>query len=278
MKNRTALKTAATLLTAATLSVGLAAPALASENTAAALILSDTQDAKAVEIIEASIEALGGAEKLKGIKHVTQKGTISIPMAGLTGSVTSYVSSPDSFLMVVSLPSMGETRSGLTDGVAWSSDAMQGPRVMPEDEARQVEREADMQTRLRFKQMYPTITYAGETEFDGQQAHKIELVDTHGDKSTQYYSVKQKHQIGSETVASSPMGPTNTITYLRDYKDLGGVTQPTKVVQKIGAAEVIITISSAEYEPIEESVYELPAAVKALVEASEDKQDQSDTP
>ena len=57
---------------------------------------------------------------------------------------------------------------------------------------------------------------------------------------------------------------------MREYKELGGVMQPTKMVQKAGPQEFVITISEANYDEIDASVFELPDAVKALVKAKSD--------
>lgn len=238
----------------------------------------EKQDEKAVEVIEKSIEAMGGAEMLSKFDSAKQTGTISIPSAGLTGTLESYVKSPDMFLLVVDFPAMGKTKQGLNGDVAWTTDAMSGPRLMPEAEERELRREADMESRLKFKDEYPTIEYVSETQFDGQKAHKLRLVNKEGNESTEYYSVESHYMIGSERVVPSQMGPTNTVSYMRDYKELGGMLQPTTMVQKIGPTEIIITLKSAEYGEVDESVFELPDAVKALIEATEaeDETEQDD--
>ncbi len=231
------------------------------------------QDARAIEIIEKSIERMGGPQRFKDIESVHQTGTIEVASAGMSGTLDIFVKTPDRFLMVVDLPGLGESRQGLNGDVAWSSDAMNGPRILPEAETRDVKNQADIASRLDFKNDYPTITYVSETEFDGKKAHQIKLIDTYGKESTEYYGIEHGYLLGSEQVSPTQMGPARTISYLREYKELGGKLQPTVIVQKIGTTEIVVTLKAAEYGAVEDSVFVMPDAVKALVEAS--KKDQS---
>ena len=125
---------------------------------------------------------------------------------------------------------------------------------------------------LNFLENFPTIEYVEETEFDGQAAHKIHTIDTDGNESNDYYSVESGHQIGSEGEANTAMGKVNVILVMREYKEVGGQIQPTKFIQKIGPMEIFITTDSAESGPIDDSVFELPAAIQALIKATAAKE------
>lgn len=274
MKRMNALKTGVISLSIFALA-GAAAPVWGAESTGV-IALDEQHDAKAIEVIEKSIEAAGGRDLLGAAKHMKQTGTISIPMAGLTGTLESYAVSPDKFLMITMLPGIGEQRQGLNGGIAWSIDPMGGPRILPEEETEAVSEEADLTSRLKYKQLHPTIAYEGEVEFDGQKAHKVRLVDKKGNESIEYYSVESGHAIGNDQLVPSQMGEIKTITYLRDYKDMGGVMQPTTIVQKIGTTEVTITIKSTSYDEIDDSVFALPDAIKALAEAQKKKENADD--
>lgn len=243
------------------------APMASAISQADAVSIDDTQDAKAVEIIEASIEALGGSDVLTEAKYMKQTGTITIPSAGLSGTLESYAKSPDSFLLVMTLPGFGEQRTGMNDGVAWSSDVMSGPRLLSDEETESLKDEADVTSQLQFRDQYPTIEFVGEVDFDGSKASKIKLIDDDGNESIKYYSVETKLPLGVEQTAPSQMGPIKTVTIMRDYKEIGGMKVPFTIVQKLGPQEVKMEIKETSFDKFDESVFELPAAVKALVEA-----------
>lgn len=224
-------------------------------------------DQKAIDIIENSFDAVGGRELIESAKYIHTKGGISIPAAGITGSIETFVHAPDKLYVLVNIPMLGEQKQGLNGDIAWSSDPMSGPRLLPEDEANSLREETDPASRLKFKSEHQVIEYAGEVEFDGQQAHKVRLVDNDDNESFEYYSAEKGYMIGMEAKVPTQMGELQMTSYMREYKEMGGVLQPTKMVQKAGPQEFVISVSEVSYEEIDASVFELPEAVKALVKA-----------
>ncbi len=271
MKTKSTLKAAAIAVAITTIS-GIPASPFTSSASAAITLDDKNHDAKAVKIIDTMIKALGGREALESIKFMHQTGTISIAAMGLEGTIETRISSPDKLRVVVDIPMMSKTTSGLNDGVAWSLDAMNGPRILPAEEAKDIINQTNLLYPLGFLEHNQTIEYVEETEFDGQAAHKIRLVDTDGDESINYYAVESGYQIGSQAETDTSMGKLNVITVIKEYKEIGGQIQPTKLVQKIGPTEVVISILTAESSPIDDSVFELPAAITALIKATADKE------
>jgi len=248
---------------------GVAVQPFNSLATASITIADDNHDAKAIEIINTMIEALGGRESIESIKSMKSTGTISIPMAGLSGTVESFGMTPDKFFLKISLPAMGETLQGLNGKTAWSSDAMNGPRILPPEEAGDLIDQADLHLRLNYEEDYKLIKFEGEVVFESEKAYKINLTDHDDVESTEYYSIESGLQIASEIVANTAMGVTNITVLMQDYKELGGHLQPSKIIQKVGPTQIIIEISEVEYNEVDESVFELPASVKALLEAQQ---------
>lgn len=225
-----------------------------------------THDEKAVEVIEKSIEAVGGRDLIASAKYIYTKGGLSIPAAGITGSIETWIHAPDKLYVLVNIPMIGEQKQGINGDVAWSSDPMGGPRLLPEDEAKALREETNPATRLNFKKDNKVIEYVGEVDFDGQKAHKLRMVDNDDNQSHEYYSVDKGYMIGMEAKVPTQMGEIQMTSFLREYKEMGGVLQPTKMVQKAGPQEFVITISEVSYDEIDANVFELPDAIKALVE------------
>ncbi len=272
MKTRPFLKAAAIALSIATIS-GIPASPLTTTASASITLGDKDHDAKAIKVIEASIEALGGTEKLESIKSQKITGTISVPMAGISGVVEAYTSMPGKFLFKIDISGMGTTLQGLNEGIAWSSDPMGGPRILPPEEAQDIIKEADLHKALNFRKNNKVIEYLEETEFEGQAAHKIRMVDNNGTESTEYYSVETGLVLGSENEVDSPMGKITTTTLLKDYKKLGGYLQPTTMIQKMGPTEILFTFDSAEYNNVDDSVFAFPPAIEALIKATKAKEE-----
>lgn len=268
--NAKSLLKAAVITASVTTFAGIS-PALLAGESAITIQIDDQHDAKAIKIIEKHIETLGGHEKISSMQHVHSKGTLSIPQAGLEGTIDVQISSPDKLLITVNLAAMGKSVQGLNGDVAWSSDVMNGPRLLPENEAGDIIQQADTAYLLKFKENNKSISYVGEADFEGQAAHKIQLVDNDDKESTEYYSIESGLLIGSEAVAASPMGEISVITIFGEYKEIDGMMQVGSMVQKMGPTDVVFTFTSFDTDEIDDSVFELPAAVKALVEAQKEK-------
>lgn len=228
------------------------------------------QDPKALEIMDAYIEKIGGKELIKSIESTKVTGTISVPMAGLGGSMTMMNKAPGMMKMVVDIAGFGKQESGYDGKVGWSSDPMGGPRLMTDEEVAALSEQADPTAAIKYRELYPTIEYAGETNFEGDKVHKIRMVDKDGTEQYQFFAVSSGLMVGSESTQPSPMGEINVISVMSEYKEFGGMKMPTKIVQKMGPQEVIMQVTAAEMNNVEDSAFELPAAIKALVEAKKD--------
>ena len=52
---------------------------------------------------------------------------------------------------------------------------------------------------------------------------------------------------------------------MADYKKFGDLMHPTTIRQKMMGIEQVMTLTSIEYDVVDPSVFEMPAAVKALI-------------
>ena len=271
MKTRKAATLGLALLSLAGLPAVLNAAQTNTAQTTAVRSVDDTQDAKAIEILDQWIEAIGGSEKIRETKFQMTKATLSMPAAGISGTIETYLQAPDKMLVISKIPMIGETRQGMNGNVVWSSDPMSGPRLLPEAEAKTFINEANPAYRLEFRKENPVIEYQGEVEFDGKQAHKIRLVNKDGLESTQYFDPESHLLRGTVAITPTPMGQVEVTTFMREYIETNGMMEPSKVVQRMGPQEFSVTIDSISYDEIDTSMFDLPEAIKALVEASKEE-------
>ncbi|MEM9372266.1 MAG: hypothetical protein AAGA55_01355 [Planctomycetota bacterium] len=244
--------------------------ALTESASAAAFADDHKHDAKALEILDGYLEKLGGVEVIDAIESTRLTGTMEIPMAGLTGNMVMMSKRPGMVSMTITIPGFGETRSGYDGNVGWSSDPMSGPRLMTEDEVESLKEQADPRIAMQYRDLYKTIEYAGQTGFEGSEAHKIRLVDADGDEQIEYFDPGSGLMVGQVSTQATPMGEIEVTTVMSDYKEFGGMSMPTKIVTKLGPQEIIMNITTAEINNVEADVFELPAEIKALVDAKED--------
>ncbi|MCC5822422.1 MAG: outer membrane lipoprotein-sorting protein [Phycisphaerales bacterium] len=238
---------------------------------AGAVALEDKKhDEKALKVIDAYVEKIGGKDFIMSIQSMHTKGTISIPMAGMTGQMEMYAAQPGRMAMTFELPGFGKSETGYDGEYAWSSDPMSGPRLMTENELVDLREQADPNSAAKHRELYTVIEHAGEVDFHGQKAHKIRLVGKSERESFEFYSVESGMLIGQESVQSSPMGDLKVVTQLSDYKDFDGFKMPTRMIQNIGPQQIVMSISDVTLNKVDEKVFARPAAVQALIDAQKE--------
>ena len=78
-----------------------------------------------------------------------------------------------------------------------------------------------------------------------------------------YYQKKSGLQVKLTTVANTQMGDIPVEMIASDYKDFGGILEPTKVIQKAGPQEFTMTLERVEVNPaIPPETFALPAEVR----------------
>lgn len=224
-------------------------------------------DEKALALIDAYIEKIGGKDLIASIQSTKMEASVEIPMAGITGTMTLNNKAPGKMAMVMELPGFGKTETGYDGEVGWSSDPMNGPRLMTEEEISDMGSQADPNAAVKYRENYPTIEHAGEVDFNGQKANKIRLVRPNGRESFEFYAIDSGLMIGQESVQASQMGEIKIVTFLDDYKEFDGMMAPTTMTQNFGPQKLIMKITNMEINNVDDAVFARPAAVEQLVAA-----------
>ena len=103
------------------------------------------------------------------------------------------------------------------------------------------------------------------TQFAGEVAYKVKLIDKLGDVSHDFFSKETGLKIGRSTTKESQMGPLNVTVTISDYTKHGEVLVPMQVLQDLGVMQQTFKFDSVSFDAIEDSLFELPAEIKALL-------------
>lgn len=216
-------------------------------------------------ILDRYIQAIGGREAMKKHTSVHVTGTISVPANGISGNVETYAARPNKQLVKMTLTGIGETLRGFDGTHAWSTDPMRGPNLATGKELEERTLDADFDSNLNVSTRYTSMKTLEKTTFDGKECYKLSLTRKDGVEDIDFYDVSTGLKVGSINSRESGMGKITATSTLREYKKFADILQPTVVTQSAMGAEFIMTITSIEYDKVEPSVFELPAAIKALV-------------
>ncbi len=231
-----------------------------------ATLVADDHDLPAPsEIIARFIEAIGGEDALRAYSSATAKGAFELPAMGMSGDMTVYQMAPDKTLLTISLPGMGESIQGYNGEIGWAEDAMQGAYLVEGEMLAQVKRDARFYGELEYDELYPEQTAAGETEWNGQAVHQLDLVDSDGNESSQYFATDTGLLVGAEATITNEMGTMETTFNFTGYQEFGGVTIPTSTTMSMMGMEITQTVESVTWDDVDPSVFEPSEAIKALL-------------
>lgn len=237
-----------------------AAKAPAGQEKAAAAALPPAQS-----IIDRHIEASGGRKVLQAHSSVAIKGSVSIPANGMTGEIEVKAARPNKTLAKTTLAGIGEIQEGFDGSVAWSTSPMTGPMVAAGEELAQKAFDSNFDRALGIAHLYESMKTAEKTTFEGRPVYRVELTRKGGGTDVEFYDVESGLKAGSIVERKNPMGTISATTALSDYRKFGDTLQPTVMKQTVSGVQIITTFTSIEYDKVDPAVFELPAAIKALV-------------
>ncbi len=217
------------------------------------------------KIVARFVEAMGGEEAIRAHSSATIKAAFDLPAMGVSGDTTIYTMAPDKYFESTNMAGFGETLQVYNGEIGWAEDPMQGTRLLDGRMLKDAARNARFYAELEYDEIYPGQQAAGETEWNGQAAYQLDLVDTDGNESSHYFAKDTGLLIGIETTQTSEMGTVDVTISSSDYKEFGGLMAPSRVAISFMGMEMTQTIESVTYDDVDESVFEPSDSIKALL-------------
>jgi hypothetical protein len=233
----------------------------------------------AAKILAKSVEAQGGKELFAKIRTRITKADLSVTPPGAKGSLVSYMDVSGKLFDELELEGMGTSAAG-TDGTTfWTTNAMMGPRLVEGEEAAALQREADVNALMNWREHYKSAKTVGTGDVDGRACYKVELVTNAGMKETFYFEQKRGLPLRVDGTVPSPGGDVPVVTRLSDYKpvrvgDAGEVLQAFTIEQDFTGMQKFVSkfTNMAFNEDLPDDRFALPDPVKALVAKQKEKQ------
>jgi zinc protease len=186
---------------------------------------SDVPDyASAEEVIDKYLQVIGTEEKLTQVEDIVMKMTTS--MQGMTLEMTRKQKSPDKYLMSVAMNGniMQQEQYDGEKGMV----TMQGQKQVIEEEAQLEEWRNDALPfpEAHYDEMGYKLELKGVEKINGEDAFKVQVTTTNGDKITEFYSATTGYKVRTVSTRQG-QGQTVTVTTdLADYKEVAGIMWP----------------------------------------------------
>ncbi len=244
----------------------------------AAILVSPIAAADLDEIIQQNIEARGGLEAIQAVQSVRATGTMSMMGGQMEAPFTWEWKRPNKFRLEFKIQGQSGIQ-GYDGETAWMHMPFMGkadPEVLPEEDARQVEDQADMIDGpfIDTEEKGYTLEYMGEEEVDGTPVHKIKVTNKHGDVTYNFLDAEYFLSIKEEGKRKQGETEMEFESIVGDYKEVAGLIMPHSIEARPKGAPAgqAITIDQFEFGvEIDDERFTLPE-----VEAPEATEPESD--
>jgi hypothetical protein len=219
----------------------------------------------AEEITARYVAAIGGRDVVLRPRASRSTGTFEMAGAGLKGGLVIVMEAPNRMVSQVTIPGMGEILSGFDGGVGWSVEPMQGPRLLAGAELDELRENANMLAQVRDASLFRSMETVERTASVGEPCYRVKLVWQSGRETFDCYHVDTGLLIATTAETDSPMGAMAVTTRLTDYRDFAGMMVPTRLVLEMMGTQQVLTISTVEFDDVDTSLIEPPAAIRVLM-------------
>lgn len=216
------------------------------------------------QVMDRTVEALGGKKLLGKFKNRVSEGAIEIP-TGQTGQITISEAMPNKVLMVLSLPG-GKVREGSDGETAWSEDPSSGALIKEGEEKAIALREARFNGDLEWRQVYKSAECLGVENVDGKPCYKVKLTLPEGAEHIAYYDKNTYLPAKLVAIHTTPAGKIEVVSTFADYRPIDGMQIAHRVTQTIqGRGSVATVFTKIQHNvDIPESRFALPEAIRNL--------------
>jgi hypothetical protein len=215
----------------------------------------------AAQVLERYQQALGGAEVIQKVQSLTVRDEME--KTGMPGKATFvYRAKPFKMLLKLTRPDGSEVRSGFDGKVSWTITSS-GAEIDKDTPLDAIRRDADLQYPLHQPDYFKKLELAGVTDFQGHRCYWLHGTTNWGKDNNQFYDVTSGLLVGYRF--EDDASKATSIVRFDDYKNFGGRLMATKNTSSSGEHSQTFTYESISYEPLADSLFELPPAVAALL-------------
>ena len=215
------------------------------------------------EVIQKSIDARGGIEKMKAVQTTRVTGKMVLMGGQMEAPFTMEMKRPSSMHMAMDV--QGKSLVRAFDGTtAWTINPFMGgddAQKLSEDETKDMVDSGDMDGPLvDYKSKGHTVELVGKEDVEGTPAYKLKINKKSGKTDYTFVDAKSFLPIKSITKASVQGQQMEIESYPSNYKPVSGVMTPHALEQKMNGQTMLqMTIDKVETNvPVEDAVFKMP--------------------
>jgi len=216
----------------------------------------------AAAVLDRYKQALGGEQAIAKVQSITVRGEAeSSDKPGKSTFV--FYAKPFKSLFKLTRPDGTQITGGFDGRVSWTITP-QGAEIDKDTPLDAIRRDADLQYPLHQPDYFKTLELAGVTDFEGHRCYWLHGTTNWGKDNNQFYDVETGLLAGYR-FESDDASKTLTFAIFEDYKKCGDRLTAARNTTRAGDKSQTFTYKSVSYEPLDDSLFDLPPAVKALL-------------
>ena len=187
------------------------------------------------ELVEKSLQAAGGREKMEAVKSARMTGKLSMGQ-GMEAPMVVETVEPNKIRMEMTF--QGMTMIQAYDGKSgWQVQPFMGktePEPMNEQEQKAMEDQLDnMDLLTKYKEKGHALELVGKEELEGSPVYKLKLTKKSGEVLNLYLDAETYLQVKQTGKTKMQGQDVETETSLSDYKEVGGVLYPHSIQTRV---------------------------------------------
>jgi len=232
---------------------------------------------EAKDLLQKSVDAVGGAEARAKKKSMEMTGAMEMPGQNLKGKIVSRYLQPNKMLTVIDLPGLGEIRSGYDGTVGWSASKLQGARLMTPKELETMAREADYMKDVDPLKRFDSVETTGEGTIGGFDCWKVKAKKGE-DVTTLWFEKSSGLTRGAAMTIETQLGKMPVTTIFTEYKEFDGIKLPIRTEVMQAGTKIVTAYDVVTFDTVDATAFDLPTEVKALLEPEPADEDEASEP
>ena len=210
------------------------------------------------EVINRSIQAMGGAAALKAVTSHVIKGSVDVVGVSRGGSFEIYSIAPNKGLSIMQAHPIGRVRVAYDGQNGWVQTSS-GVRALKPGELSAAQRDADLYGLLHLKDTYSKITLRGKSKIGYREVYVVDMQPASGPPDQLYVDVESYLPVRQNTARMQGGALVPLEVYFDDWREVEGIKVPFAITLSFPKQTLMLTVKEMQRNvPIDRQIFQKP--------------------
>jgi hypothetical protein len=213
----------------------------------------------AEQVLEKSVVAVGGRDKIDSIKSYYKEERTEIPAQNMTAT-SKFWWKQGNMYSEIEMPGVGLMKVWHNDEGTWSQDPLNGTRKLEGDEAEQAARTASPVMTAVWKEYFDSAETTGRRMVDDRPVIDVKLTDKKGEEMVLSFDEAEGLLVEQQFKQKTAMGDMPVTVKIEEWADYDGYKDAKVTVADMKVMKVTTKVTKYELNPeVDDSKFLAPA-------------------